>query len=728
MRKRILLILLPVYLFTGGLVASNGESNPNLIENSDLELWSGSSAEKKRKPTGFSFNSNADGSGFYAQSSETEGYGGTGRSLRLSTINSIKSGQATFTTSNIVFPESDYNAEHCYEFSFYGKGHGRLEMLRFDSQAANSLITFINYVEHDDWVRFSGSFLYTPTATAYTKKMQVRLYDFRRGYFYFDEMSVVKLPNNLATIRSIGLKDPISEYGAYLADFDPEVFDYTVDLPYYVNTVPEFLIDPMNKLSQVVTNYQSIKRFGRDEKVKELIINVTSKDGTETREYKITFNRYNYLLSGYSDTFSNLSRESVAESENLSAYEVYNSGDFFGAYSIRPADKSVTTNNYLVTTKLQNGAKTISFKTGKYTGNTSDLNTAQINGVTLRVRISYTVSYNSNTPKWIPIGEHFIDLTKDEWKRVEFNIDSPSPNTQVKIEYVCDGTSIPQFALDDISITPYQYGPLHGQNWIENDYSYALHKLWNLSSSERYSYDVDTDEHRLWVYKTDASFNETSDTSPRCELRIKNNYTSGNHQFEADYYILEGSHRASIMQVWHGFQLIVSEENGGSLYCWKYNEILAENVFNKWIHLNIVHMMEEGNTSSGGNVYVYINGELKTVVEANIVSDEVYFKCGVYASKSDKSEIRIRNIKIYEQDTGSTSVQTDLFKSSEIIRFYQGRLSITSKSDDVKVSIYDTMGKKILATSEKELDITQKGVLIVKVMEGDVVTTRKIVN
>ena len=101
MKKRILFILLPIYFISGISIASSNESNPNLIENANLESWSGSTAEKKRRPTGFSFNSSADGTGFYSESDSNEGYGGVGKSLLLTTISSIKSGQATFTTSNM---------------------------------------------------------------------------------------------------------------------------------------------------------------------------------------------------------------------------------------------------------------------------------------------------------------------------------------------------------------------------------------------------------------------------------------------------------------------------------------------------------------------------------------------------------------------------------------------------------------------------------------------------
>lgn len=463
MRKRMLLTILSAFLIAGVLFAANNDANPNLIENADLESWSGSSTNNTRRPTGFTFHSNINETGFYTQSGDGEGYGSIGRALRLRTSSikgkdgkALQVGQTAFTTSNIVFPESDYDVEHCYEFSFYTKGHGRIDILNYNKEDANkSLIPFRSYKVSSDWLKTSGSFLHTPTVSANNAPMQIRFYDFKQTYFYFDEMSLVKLPNNLATIRSIGVKDPISEYGNYLADFDPDVFEYTVELPNYVDTIPELIIDPMNKLATVETNYLSIKNFSEGESSKQMVISVTSKDETETNEYTITFNRKKYVLEGYSDMFTNPLRGGIAESANFSANEAYKHGQYLGAYSIRP----VVTNAYFITSKLKKGANKISFMTGKYLGSSSELATAKSEGVEVSIRISYTTEFDTESPTWQLVGEHIIDLDKDAWENVEFNINSNSPNAQVKMEYLCGGSTIIRYAIDDVAIAPYP-GPL----------------------------------------------------------------------------------------------------------------------------------------------------------------------------------------------------------------------------------------------------------------------------
>lgn len=267
-------------------------------------------------------------------------------------------------------------------------------------------------------------------------------------------------------------------------------------------------------------------------------------------------------------------------------------------------------------------------------------------------------------------------------------------------------------------------GPLKGNDWIEKDYTYAIHSPWNLDQSERYSYNPSTREHRFWIFKDDEPHAETSTTSPRSEMRIKNEYTSGNHQFEADYYILEGSYRTSIMQVWLGFQLMVREENGGTLYCWKNPEQpLMTGVYGKWIHMNIIHMMDEGDTETGGRVYVYLDGNLATVVDADITSDIIYFKCGVYVTNK-KSEVKIRNIKIYEQ---KPILSHNMNLRSPKINFTNGEINV-DVAEDIKMDIHDLAGKRLLSTSEKKILLKQRGVFLVKVSANSFEINKKIVN
>lgn len=124
-------------------------------------------------------------------------------------------------------------------------------------------------------------------------------------------------------------------------------------------------------------------------------------------------------------------------------------------------------------------------------------------------------------------------------------------------------------------------------------------------------------------------------------------YHSGVWQFEGYGYVPKGTSGATIAQI-HGASegattLILRIYNGDMRY---YNTYLvAENLYNKWFRLNIIHDVD------GGIVTVFINGVKKFQTKDHGPGD-LYFKFGVYAAPDDISnymESRWRYIKIYKK-------------------------------------------------------------------------------
>lgn len=188
-------------------------------------------------------------------------------------------------------------------------------------------------------------------------------------------------------------------------------------------------------------------------------------------------------------------------------------------------------------------------------------------------------------------------------------------------------------------------GPQHGSDWVEYDYSYKVHKPWNVSLDERYNYDVKSDEHTFRVFKDDEPFKQGDHTSPRCEIRILNDYTEGNQQFEADYYISSGSYNSIVMQIFGSpiaFNMRIYEENGGT-FKWFETHNIDSRIYDRWVHVNVVHMFRER------KIYVYIDGFLKGKFSVKEAAPSYYFKCGAYTCLSEKSEVKIKNIKCYKQ-------------------------------------------------------------------------------
>jgi len=180
--------------------------------------------------------------------------------------------------------------------------------------------------------------------------------------------------------------------------------------------------------------------------------------------------------------------------------------------------------------------------------------------------------------------------------------------------------------------------------WTQTSYTYSIQTPWDLAQSDRYSYS--SGEHRFWIYPDDECQFEGCSTGPRSELRMKNDYTSGRHQFEGDVYIVSGSVGTDIMQVFGGATnataIMLKIHSGSSGTIKRYdNETLMTSAYNKWIHVNVQH------DADNGKIYVYLNNTLKGTF-ADRGNATHYFKCGVYNISGSKSETRWKNVKYWK--------------------------------------------------------------------------------
>jgi hypothetical protein len=196
-------------------------------------------------------------------------------------------------------------------------------------------------------------------------------------------------------------------------------------------------------------------------------------------------------------------------------------------------------------------------------------------------------------------------------------------------------------------LPPATPGPLTA-GWTEKTFTFAIHKPYDLPASERYRFDPATGVHTLFVLRTDKAHQPNNTTAPRTEIRIQNDYLSGNHQFEADVMVVAGTDGPSIMQVFGGqihataFMLKASSAAGGTVRRYD-NEVLKTNVYDKWFHLNVIH---EAKPAGIGTVKVYIDGASVGTFDDRDTATH-YFKCGVYGPASARAEARFRNIRYW---------------------------------------------------------------------------------
>ncbi len=184
--------------------------------------------------------------------------------------------------------------------------------------------------------------------------------------------------------------------------------------------------------------------------------------------------------------------------------------------------------------------------------------------------------------------------------------------------------------------------------WTQEKLSYSIQYPYNLKQSDRYDYDAKTDTHHFWVFNHDLPHATTSRTLPRTEMKVDEEYTSGQHQFEADMMVPAGTSNVSLMQVFGGSQhghatSLQLRVYDGRLTHYDDTTILPD-IYGKWFHLNVTHDV------ATHVIQIFINGNLAMTTEDN-GGKSWYFKCGVYGQEgmSPKMEVYFRNLKIYRK-------------------------------------------------------------------------------
>jgi hypothetical protein len=186
--------------------------------------------------------------------------------------------------------------------------------------------------------------------------------------------------------------------------------------------------------------------------------------------------------------------------------------------------------------------------------------------------------------------------------------------------------------------------------WTEKPFTFALHTPYDLPESDRHSFDAATNTHTFWVIRGDKPHEPPPNTTgARSELRMNNDYKSGNHQFEADVFVVSGTNGASVMQVFGGvtnatsIMLFAYPDNGGSVKRYNGPELIKAMIYDKWWHLNVIH---EANGGGIGKIRVYADGQLAGTFDDRGNATH-YFKCGVYNNSGQRAESRFRNIKYW---------------------------------------------------------------------------------
>ncbi|MEU0843717.1 polysaccharide lyase family 7 protein [Streptomyces sp. NPDC005962] len=196
-----------------------------------------------------------------------------------------------------------------------------------------------------------------------------------------------------------------------------------------------------------------------------------------------------------------------------------------------------------------------------------------------------------------------------------------------------------------LSAAPAQASPI-GSGWTEIDPGYTVHQP---PDTTRHTYDSSTGEHHFWVYDTDPSTFPGQDSGPRSELRFKNDYTSGQAQFECDMTVKSSAHQVCVMQIFGAATqatafMALAMNNNSLAYYGKTDQVIYRPIYDTALRLNVVH------DTAAGAVHVFVNREFQVTFKDHGAGTH-YFKCGLYGREgmSARSDCYVRNVHIYRK-------------------------------------------------------------------------------
>jgi hypothetical protein len=181
------------------------------------------------------------------------------------------------------------------------------------------------------------------------------------------------------------------------------------------------------------------------------------------------------------------------------------------------------------------------------------------------------------------------------------------------------------------------------EGWKLVPFKYDIQHPYDLKVSDRYDFDALNNQHHFWVYFTDKPHAPPPNTTTaRTEMRLET-FSQGEHMFDADMNVSPGTF-ACIAQVFdakHGPVTMLIAHPDGTVAVGNH-DLIKTNAIGRWWNLKLTNDPKEG-----GKIKIYTDNVLVGTY-TNRGPREYYFKCGVYSRKdSDRSEIRIRNIKMW---------------------------------------------------------------------------------
>jgi RNA polymerase sigma factor (sigma-70 family) len=153
-------------------------------------------------------------------------------------------------------------------------------------------------------------------------------------------------------------------------------------------------------------------------------------------------------------------------------------------------------------------------------------------------------------------------------------------------------------------------------------------------------------EFHFWLLDSDVSSFPGQDSGPRSEIHIRNEYRTGQAQFQADFKIDSGCANASVMQVFgatgrtSAFMAFVLQD---SLSHYRDEAILSP-VHDRWFRLNVLH------DTATRRIEVYVDGQKRGSYPDHGAGLH-HFRCGLYYQPrmSARCDAHIKNIRVFKK-------------------------------------------------------------------------------
>lgn len=191
-----------------------------------------------------------------------------------------------------------------------------------------------------------------------------------------------------------------------------------------------------------------------------------------------------------------------------------------------------------------------------------------------------------------------------------------------------------------------------GSGWSEYQPKWNFDVPPNASGyGNRYTYQNGV--FHLWVKDTDQSTFPGRDSGPRSEVRVQNEYASGDHQFEADVMVMAGSEKVGTWQLFQSPTPWMIRVYGGKYLQYGNGSTIASVPFGKYQHFNAIH------SPATKKLELYLDGQ--RILSTTLNSDgaiRFYNKFGVYGrpGMGALNEIYYKNVKFFSK--GGTAIIT----------------------------------------------------------------------